>query len=54
LLPQAVVARVVDAVKRDLRDGTWDARYGHLRPLDEYDAGYRLIGRTRPEDYSGR
>jgi SAM-dependent methyltransferase len=42
-MPQAVVDRVVDAVGRDLRDGTWDARYGHLRELDEYDVGYRLI-----------
>jgi SAM-dependent methyltransferase len=41
--PQAVVDRVVDAVGRDLRNGTWDARYGHLRKLDEYDVGYRLI-----------
>jgi SAM-dependent methyltransferase len=42
-MPQAVVNRVVDAVGRDLREGTWDARYGHLRELDEYDVGYRLI-----------
>jgi hypothetical protein len=34
---------VVEAVGRDLRDGTWDARYGHLRELEEYDVGYRLI-----------
>jgi hypothetical protein len=42
-MPQTVVDRVVQAVRRDLQDGTWDARYGHLRELDEYDAGYRLI-----------
>ena len=42
-VPQAVVDRVVDAVGRDLRDGTWDARYGHLRELDQYDVGYRLV-----------
>jgi SAM-dependent methyltransferase len=42
-MPQQVVHRVVEAVGRDLRDGTWDARYGHLRELDEYDVGYRLI-----------
>lgn len=41
-----VVARVVAAVRRDLADGTWDARYGHLRRLDEYDAGMRLIVNT--------
>jgi SAM-dependent methyltransferase len=38
-----VVARVVSAVRRDLEDGTWDARYGHLRKLREYDGGLRLI-----------
>jgi len=38
-----VVDRVVEAVARDLQDGTWDARHGHLRELDEYDAGLRLI-----------
>ena len=41
-----VVARVVAAVRRDLLDGTWDARYGHLRRLDEYDAGMRLVLNT--------
>jgi SAM-dependent methyltransferase len=38
-----VVDRVVGAVERDLHDGTWDARYGHLRGLDEYDVGWRLV-----------
>ena len=38
-----VVDRVVAAVGRDLRDGTWAARHGHLRELDEYDAGLRLL-----------
>jgi SAM-dependent methyltransferase len=38
-----VVNRVVDAVERDLMNGTWDARHGHLRALDEYDAGLRLL-----------
>mgnify|MGYP002137730332 FL=1 len=41
-----VVARVVAAVRRDLLAGTWDARYGHLRRLDEYDAGMRLVINT--------
>jgi SAM-dependent methyltransferase len=39
----AIVDRVVRAVERDLADGTWDARHGHLRGLEEYDAGLRLI-----------
>ena len=42
-MPPEVVERVVGAVARDLEDGTWDARHGHLRRLDEYDAGLRLI-----------
>jgi hypothetical protein len=43
----AVVQRVVDGVRRDLEDGTWDARHGHLRKLDAYDAGLRLLVNTR-------
>jgi SAM-dependent methyltransferase len=39
----AIVARTVDAVQRDLASGAWDARHGHLRGLDAYDAGLRLI-----------
>ena len=42
-MPPEVVERVVEAVERDLRDGTWDARHGHLRELDEYDVGMRLV-----------
>jgi SAM-dependent methyltransferase len=39
----AVVQRVVEAVSRDLASGAWDARHGHLRVLDAYDAGLRLV-----------
>jgi SAM-dependent methyltransferase len=42
-MPPEVVDRVVNAVERDLHDGTWDAQHGHLRELDEYDAGLRLL-----------
>lgn len=42
-MPPAVVERVVADVERDLADGTWDARNGHLRELDELDVGVRLI-----------
>src|SRR5256714_13122726 len=38
-----IVDRIVAAVERDLRDGTWEARHGHLRELDDYDAGLRLV-----------
>ena len=46
-MPPEVVDRVVKAVERDLRDGTWDALHGHLRELDEYDAGLRLLVSNR-------
>jgi SAM-dependent methyltransferase len=39
----AVVDRVVASVRRDLGDGTWDTRYGHLRDLEELDVGMRLV-----------
>jgi methyltransferase family protein len=46
-MAQAVVDRVVAAVGNDLADGTWDARHGHLRALDAYDAGLRLVVNQR-------
>lgn len=42
-MPPAVVERVVNDVRRDLQSGAWDARHGHLRTLDAYDAGMRLV-----------
>ncbi|MDE2914640.1 MAG: class I SAM-dependent methyltransferase [Paracoccaceae bacterium] len=39
----SVVDRVVRAVARDLADGSWDARYGHLRDLAAFDVGLRLV-----------
>ena len=42
-MPAAVVERVVTALRRDLEDGSWDARHGELRELDEYDVGLRLV-----------
>jgi hypothetical protein len=42
-MPEPVITRVVRAVERDLASGSWDARHGHLRVLDEYDAGLRLV-----------
>jgi SAM-dependent methyltransferase len=41
--PPEVIARVVAAVGRDLDSGAWDARHGHLRDRDRYDAGLRLV-----------
>lgn len=39
----SVVSRVVEAVRRDLRSGVWDDRFGQLRRLDAFDAGMRLV-----------
>ena len=41
--PAAVVDRVVAAVRRDLASGAWDRRHGHLRDLEEFDVGMRLV-----------
>lgn len=27
----------------DIRSGEWDRLYGYLKPMNEYDAGYRLV-----------
>jgi hypothetical protein len=45
-MDRRTVDRVVDAVGRDLRSGTWDERHGQLRQLDELDVGLRLIVNT--------
>jgi SAM-dependent methyltransferase len=42
-MPGDVVQRVVSSLRRDLEDGSWDARHGELRTLDEHDVGLRLI-----------
>jgi SAM-dependent methyltransferase len=39
----AIVERVVGQLAADLESGAWDARYGHLRELESYDAGLRLV-----------
>ena len=42
----SVVRRVVRDVRRDLESGAWDERHGHLRKLDAFDAGLRLVVST--------
>ena len=42
-MDRAVVERVVADVRRDLESGAWDERHGHLRKLDAFDAGLRLV-----------
>jgi hypothetical protein len=38
-----IVRRVVAAVTADLTSGAWERRHGHLRELESFDAGLRLI-----------
>ena len=42
-LSPEVAALGASRLERDLASGAWDARYGHLRSLTEYDIGYRLV-----------
>jgi SAM-dependent methyltransferase len=37
------VERVDCALRADLASGRWDERHGHLRTLEAYDAGMRLV-----------
>jgi SAM-dependent methyltransferase len=38
-----IVERVDRELRADLASGRWDERHGHLRELDAYDAGMRLV-----------
>lgn len=48
LLPAGVLARGTERLRRDLASGRWDAKFGHLRSMDTYDAGYRLAIAEEP------
>jgi len=39
----AMVARFVETLRRDLADGTWDRRWGHLRNTPQFDGPLRLV-----------
>jgi SAM-dependent methyltransferase len=43
LLPAGVEQRIVDRLARDVKSGEWDRRYGHLRSMDSFDGGLRLV-----------
>lgn len=43
LLPEPVVERGLDRLRRDLEGGEWDRRYGELRERDSLDVGLRLV-----------
>lgn len=42
-LDDATVDRNMARLTRELADGSWDQKYGHLRELDSMDLGYRLV-----------
>ena len=42
-MPAAVIERATTRLRADLASGAWHARHGHLRGLDAYDAGLRLV-----------
>ncbi len=43
LLEQWEIEPGLNRLRADLASGAWDARYGHLRALDQLDCGHRLI-----------
>ena len=43
LIDQGAVARGLAQLRRDIADGTWQARYADLLARDELDLGYRLV-----------
>jgi SAM-dependent methyltransferase len=43
LLEPDVLARGIDALRRDLDDGTWQRRHRELLDLEELDVGWRLV-----------
>jgi SAM-dependent methyltransferase len=46
LLDDDLVARRMEQLRRDLEDGTWHRRHGHLLDLDSIDGGFRLVMRS--------
>lgn len=43
LLERSELEAGLDRLTAELASGAWDAKYGHLRTLDELDCGHRLI-----------
>jgi hypothetical protein len=39
----ALLDRGMARLRRELADGTWDAKYGELRSRAEVDLGYRVL-----------
>ena len=42
-VPAEIRDQYVDHLRRDLENGTWDVRYGHLRHAADYDGSLRLL-----------
>jgi len=42
-LPPRAVESGVERLRRDLADGTWARRHGHLLDREEIDLGYRIV-----------
>jgi len=51
-VPTSAVTRFVETLRRDLSDGTWDARYGRLRTQPEFDGPLRLVVGKAPVSQS--
>ena len=45
LLDTEMVAERMERLRTDIADGTWDARHGHLRHVDTFEGGFRLVVR---------
>ena len=43
LLDRSVVDDGLRRLRDDLASGAWDARHGHLRDLESFDMGYRIV-----------
>jgi hypothetical protein len=43
LLEQSELEPGLNRLRTELASGTWDAKYGYLRSLDQFDCGHRLI-----------
>ena len=43
LLDTDMVAERMERLRTDIADGTWDARHGHLRRVDTFEGGFRLV-----------
>ena len=46
-LPASAVESGIERLRRDLEDGTWARRHGHLLDRTEIDLGYRIVVATK-------